>query len=325
MADETEQTQQQAEQPEAQDEQQAPRGPVERLDGEEGIKGVFSTQTVQRVGTGTTQRKTIQKTYWFVEELDEDIIEVQPLNTSYVPSGPKRKVPKEDFLAKFSPEPEFYLTTVYPRMQELDQAIVRGEMHRERGAHYSAEFEFKQATMVDEDNVRANFGLGLTYLDRGEQTKANDIFERLVKLEAAFQTEHKHLFNDFGINLRKNHMLDQALEYYLKAEALVQNDENLFHNVARVYYEMGELENCLEYLEKSLVVNPDMEESRLFYEFLEKEGHVKDRKPIPPSTKPRQAKGSPPPEQPGQGQPGEKPGEKPGQKPLTASDYKLDI
>ncbi|KAB1443309.1 tetratricopeptide repeat protein [Pseudodesulfovibrio senegalensis] len=239
--------------------------------GEDRIQGVFSTQSVVKVGTGTTQRKTIQKTFWFCNENDAGDVVVQPLNLNYVPSGPTRDVPRDDFLGKFNPEPEFYVSTVFPKMQELNETIVRGEKHRSRGAAYSAEFEFKQATNLDEENVRANFGLGLTYLDRGEQTKANDIFKRLVKLEAAFEEEHKHLFNDFGINLRKNSMFDQALEYYLRAEELVEDDENLYHNIARVYYEKGELDECIKYLKKSLELNPRMEESLQFLDFLNKE------------------------------------------------------
>ncbi len=256
--------------------------------GEEKIKGVFSTQSVVKVGTGTTQRRTIQKTFWFVEEKDRDSIDVQPLNKNYVPSGPKRTIPREDFLSKFNPEPEFYISTVYPKMMELNETIVRGEQHRDRGAHYSAEFEFKSATRVDEENVRANFGLGLTYLEHGETTKANDIFERLVNLDAAFETQHKHLFNDFGINLRKNKMLDQAVDYYEKAEQLVENDEHLFHNIARVYFDKGERDKCVEYLKKCLTINPNLEEGRLFWDYLEKEGWLKPDDNIPsPTTTPK--------------------------------------
>ncbi|BCS90195.1 tetratricopeptide repeat protein [Pseudodesulfovibrio sediminis] len=244
-------------------------------DGAEKIKGVFSTQTVAKVGTGTTQRKTIQKTYWDAEELDNGQISIQPLNKNYVPSGPKRNIERDDFLTKFNPEPEFYVSTVFPAIKEMDGAIVRGEKHRERGAAYSAEFEYQQAMDIDEENVRANFGLGLTYLDRGDQVKANDIFERLVDLEAAFDVEHKHLFNDFGINMRKNKMYDQALQYYLRAEGLVQNDEHLFHNIARCYYEKGNVEGCKEYLIKSLEVNPKLEASLQFWEFLKGQGLVK--------------------------------------------------
>ncbi|MFH1913395.1 MAG: hypothetical protein ABIK45_03865 [Pseudomonadota bacterium] len=269
-------------------------------DGAEKIKGVFSTQSVSRVGTGTTQRRTIQKTYWSSEELEDGSIVVQPLNRNYVPSGPRRTLTRDEFLTKFNPEPEFYLSNVYPAIKEMDEAVVRGEKHRERGAAYSAEFEFKRATAIDEENVRANFGLGLTYLDRGDQVKANDIFERIVGLEAAFESEHKHLFNDFGINMRKNKMYEQALQYYLRAEDLVEDDEHLFHNIARCFYEKGDVEGCRKYLRKSLEVNPDLKESRMFWAFLKSEGHVADGDE-PPGTGPGRA---------GEGQPavGRKPG-----------------
>jgi len=259
-------------------------------DGAEKIKGVFSTQSVSRVGTGTTQRRTIQKTYWSSEELEDGTIVVQPLNRNYVPSGPKRNLSRDEFLTKFNPEPEFYLSTVYPAIKEMDEAVVRGEKHRERGAAYSAEFEFKRATAIDEENVRANFGLGLTYLDRGDQVKANDIFERIVSLEAAFEAEHKHLFNDFGINMRKNKMYEQALQYYLRAENLVEDDEHLFHNIARCFYEKGDVEGCRKYLRKSLEVNPDLKESRMFWAFLKSEGHVPDGEE-PPGAGARRAGG----------------------------------
>jgi tetratricopeptide (TPR) repeat protein len=245
-------------------------------DGAEKIKGIFSTQSVAKIGTGTTQRRTIQKTYWSGEELDDGRVSVQPLNKNYVPSGPKRNIDRDDFLTKFNPEPEFYVSTVFPAIKEMDGAIVRGEKHRGRGAAYSAEFEYKQAMAIDEENVRANFGLGLTYLDRGDQIKANDIFERLVDLEAAFEEEHKHLFNDFGINMRKNKMYEQALQYYLRAEGLVANDEHLFHNIARCYYEKGDVKGCKKYLLKSLQVNPNLKESKQFWEFLKTQGHVSE-------------------------------------------------
>lgn len=243
-------------------------------DGAEKIKGVFSTQSVAKVGTGTTQRRTIQKTYWNGEELEDGQVAIQPLNRNYVPSGPQRTIPRDEFLTKFNPEPEFYVSTVFPAIKEMDGAIVRGEKHRERGAAYSAEFEYKQAMAIDEENVRANFGLGLTYLDRGDQVKANDIFERLVDLEAAFEEEHKHLFNDFGINMRKNKMYEQALQYYLRAETLVENDEHLFHNIARCFFEKGDVDGCKKYLLKSLQVNPKLTESMQFWDYLRTQGHV---------------------------------------------------
>jgi tetratricopeptide (TPR) repeat protein len=236
------------------------------------IKGVFSTQSVIKVGTGSTVRRTIQKTYWFVNETADGTVEIQPLNKNFIPSGPKRAVGKEDFLGKFSPEPEFYMSTVFPRMQELDTTVVRGEGHRDRGELYSAEFEFGNAVKIDEDNIRANFGLGLTYLERGEKTKAQDIFERLLKLEAAFAPEHKHLFNDFGISMRRNKMYDQALDYYSRAAELVQDDENLLYNIARACFEKSDVKKARESLAKALKLNPEHPEAKQFLEFIDKTG-----------------------------------------------------
>ncbi|WP_052812692.1 tetratricopeptide repeat protein [Desulfonatronum thioautotrophicum] len=240
----------------------------------ERIKGVFSTQILSKVGTGTTMRKTIQKSYWFANELDDQTIEIQPLNVNYVPSGPKNIIPKDEFLDKFSPEPEFYTVTVMPKMRELEKTVARGDRHRKRGETYSAELEYGNAIKVDEENVRANFGLGLTYLERGNTDKAQDIFERLVKIEAAYEPEHKHLFNEFGISLRKNKMIDQALAYYARALELSDNDENLYCNIARLYLEHKDIPNTLEMLRKALEINPDMPEANKFMAFLKNKGLV---------------------------------------------------
>lgn len=251
------------------------------------ISGVFSTQVVQKVGTGTTTRKTVKKTYWFVDQTEENIVEIQPLNVNYIPSGPKRRIPKDDFLDKFAPEPEFYVSTVYPKMQELNKTVVKGEAHREKGETFSAELEFGQALRVDENNVRANFGLGLTYLERGEDNKSSDIFKRLVKLEAAFQPEHKHLFNEFGINLRKNKMYDQAIEYYERAIKLQESDENLHYNIARVYFEKKKLDKVVEHLNLSIDMNPELDEARKFLQYLQDKNYVS---PKTVSAKSKQAK-----------------------------------
>lgn len=231
------------------------------------IKGIFSTQEIKKVGAGTTTRKTVQKAFWYVEE-KEGSIEVQPLNANYVPSGPKRKVTLEEVIEKFQPEPEFYVQTVFPKMKELNKTIARADRHRQRGEGFSAEFEYNNALQVDEENVRANFGLGLTYLDRGETDKADDIFDRLVKLDAAFDVEHKHLFNEFGINLRKNKMLQQAKDYYSKALELSGQDENLYYNVARVCLELEDYSGCVEHLIKCLGLNPTLDAGLKFLMWL---------------------------------------------------------
>jgi len=237
------------------------------------IKGVFSTQEIRKVGTGTTTRKTVQKTFWFVEQKDDEIV-CQPLNPNYVPSGPKRKISMEELIAKFSPEPEFYQMSVYPKMRDMELSIIKGDGHREKGETFAAEYEYGRALKVDEENVRANFGIGLTYMERGEREKAENIFERLVKLDGAFGKEHKHLFNEFGISLRKSKMLAQAVEYYQRALELSREDENLHTNLARALLETRDINGCLEHLFKALELAPGHEISLKFLQWMVKKNLV---------------------------------------------------
>lgn len=239
----------------------------------EPIKGIFSTQEVKQVDTGTGVRKSVQKTFWFVEEMDGKI-EVQPLNANYIPAGKKRFITIEDVIGRFQPEPEFYVSTVFPKMQELADTVDRADGHRDNGENFTAEFEYGNALQVDEENVRANFGLGLTYLDRGETSKANNIFERLVKLDAAFEKKHKHLFNEFGINLRKNKMTKQALEYYDRALELSGGDDHLFYNIARAHFEKKDYARCVDFLLKAINSNPDFEVVLKFFTWLLDKGLV---------------------------------------------------
>lgn len=232
------------------------------------IKGVFSTQKVSTVGTGATTRKTIVRTLYFCTELDDGSIELQPINKNCIPSGKKSSTTKEDLLRRFSPEPEFYVSTVQPRMQEMNLYIQKGDTHREKKEIYSAEFEYSGAIKLDEENVRANFGIGICYLERGELAKAEDILNRIVKLEAAFDPEHKHLFNEFGIYLRRAGMHDQAIRYYNRALELTKKDDHLFYNIARAHAEKGDVAGAKENLDMALRLNPRLEAAQKLHDQL---------------------------------------------------------
>ena len=241
---------------------------------EKRMRGVFSSQEVRVVGTGTTRRKSIHKVFWFVEQDEKGAIQVQPINTNYVPTGAKKTITMEELLEKYSPEPEFYVQSVFPKIRELNESVDRGDKCREKGENFSAEFAYDSALKLDEENVRANFGIGLTYHARGEVDKADNIFERLVHLDAAFEEEHKHLFNDFGMNLRKNKMYKQAEEYYARALELSKADENLHINLARTLLEGKDMEGCAKHLVEALRLAPGNETALKFLDWLEKKNLI---------------------------------------------------
>jgi len=246
----------------------------------EPIHGVFSTMETRKIGTGATLRKAKVKQYWLVHELDDDLAEVQPINENLIPTGKKRNISIDTLLDRFAPEPEFYINSEVPEPSDRggavldldDEPMAPPQPLRREPVVSGPEIEGFELSGPPEDvekSARASFGLGLTYLKRGNMTKAVDIFTALAEAEAPFVPEHKHMFNEFGISLRKERLIDTALKCYLRAQDLTEvDDENLAHNIARAYFEKKDIPNAVKYLERSLEINPELKESQLFLKYL---------------------------------------------------------
>jgi tetratricopeptide (TPR) repeat protein len=127
-----------------------------------------------------------------------------------------------------------------------------------------------EAAAEKERELRAVFGMALMELKRGNTDKALVMFEGLVD-EDGLVAVHKHVFTDFGISLRKSKLLDMALIHHLKAVELSRNDEHAHHNVARIYYELGDIHNAVRYLQRSLELNPSLAPSDRFLRFIRKQ------------------------------------------------------
>jgi len=233
------------------------------------IRGVFSTESLGTVGFGSTKRKVKQAMLFFAEEISGGRVNIRPLNAKFIPTGEATTISMEELLSSYSPEPNAYLTNVLPALRQLEQTTDQADRCRDSGQLFTAEFEYKNALRLDENHIRSTFGLGLTYLDRAENDRANLVFCKLAKLKSAMRPEHKHLYNEFGMKLRKNGMLLQALRHYARALRLARNDEHLLCNIARVLFERGKHKAALAFLRKSLHVRPDFPEALTFKRHIE--------------------------------------------------------
>lgn len=125
------------------------------------------------------------------------------------------------------------------------------------------------AAAEKERGMRADFAMALMYLKQGDTKKAQRVFEALLS-ESDLVPAHKHMFTDFGISLRKSKLLDMALNHHLKVVELSGSDENAHHNVARIYFEMGDINNAIKFLKRSLELNPALDASERFMRFIRK-------------------------------------------------------
>jgi len=233
------------------------------------ILGVYSLIKSAETGHGATTRSYQQTTLWFVRRLGDDTYSVQALNANSIPSGPITGISKGDFIRNYRPEPGFYEKRCLPFIDSLKKKLRRAEQYLDAADLDGAEKEFCKALLLDEKHPKANIELGKIYLQEGDGKKLSRALKRILGIDALFQEQERHLFNDFGICLRKSKHFSEAIAFYAKAIDHNAGDEHLYFNIARAKAESGDPDGAREDLEHALALRPDFSAARKFLEFLD--------------------------------------------------------
>jgi tetratricopeptide (TPR) repeat protein len=252
------------------------------------IRCVFSTAKRVKMGMSANTGKQDVRVLWFVEQVAPEKFEARRINAHNVPAGESEFIPMHKLVNEFTPQIAFYEEDVLPAMLALEDKLDQGDDLRQEGKLYSAEMEYGDALKMDERNVRALFGLGLIFAGRKEVDRTRGLLSELINVKAAFVGKNQHLFNEFGIALRKAGLFDEAVAYYSRALEYVDDDEHLYYNLARSHYENGSWEECIESLLLSNKLNPDLALSCNLFELIV--GLANDKKrlarygkpPVPP-------------------------------------------
>jgi len=234
------------------------------------ILGVYSLQLEADIGTGGTTATHDNVTYWYARQMSKTEFEVQPLNQHHVPSGVRSVLQEIDFLKQYTPEPGYYKVHTVPALKTLAKKIQMGEQAFANGNMDEAESQFIKALMIDDKNVDANYGLGEVYSEKKEFEKLRKVLDTLLGINEAFTFEYRQKFNEFGISLRKNGHYDESIRYYEKSLEIVETDENVYFNLARVYFEKGLNDQCIVSLRQALNINPEFIEAQKFLKYCEK-------------------------------------------------------
>lgn len=235
------------------------------------ILGVFSLFTNDDLGTGSTQTKHAQTTYWYARQLSGITVELQPLNIYHVPSGIRKMAGLDEFMRSYTPEPRYYETNTVPALRSLKAKIDQGEQAFSLGRLDDAEKAFLKALMIDELNVPANYGLGDVYTEQKDFQKLRKVLAVLMGLDDAFSIEYRCKLNTFGINLRKQGLLDESIAFFNKALEIQKDDENIYFNLARVHFDKGEMEKCIGVLNIATALNPAFAEAHKFIAYCQRQ------------------------------------------------------
>jgi tetratricopeptide (TPR) repeat protein len=220
------------------------------------LKGIFSQRA--------SPRKKAQD-YVFAKESPPGTVVLRRLDENYVPRGEQTRLDRESFLKQYMLEPDLWYKQVTGR-------LVRADAYRRNDRPEEASVEYRRALEVDEENIRGMYGLGLCYLALKDLKKAGYVFEKLVALDESFEAQHKHLFNEFGIGLRKEGLFDEARRHYSRALDLAPKDEHLNINLARTEFEGGDVEAAFRNLRRAAELSPEHPCMLAFLKYLQKQG-----------------------------------------------------
>ncbi len=226
---------------------------------------IFLKQEIIRLGFGSTSRDTTIENYFQVEEADEEnMVSIRMLNISDQPFGEATLITREELDQDYTPCPEYFKNKKDPKAQLAEKYVELGEEHYDHRQFFSAEREFNKALALNEKDLKANLGKGKSLYARGEKKEAKEIFDQLSQMDDLYENENKHIFNEFGIELRKRNLHDEAVSNYVKAIAIDPEDPVLYYNLGRAYYEKKDREESIEQMTKALTLKEDFKEAREF-------------------------------------------------------------
>ncbi|MBM4325406.1 MAG: tetratricopeptide repeat protein [Deltaproteobacteria bacterium] len=224
---------------------------------------IYLKQEEIKLGCGSTAKNAIVDNFYQVIEVDENQVEIHLLDFSGQPIGKGSFLPK-DRLKEYIPCPDYFKNKKKPEELLIERHVQLGDHHFEKKEFFSAEYEYEQAISMNQNHLKANLGKGKTLFARGDKEGAKKVFSKLSGLETLYDKENKHLFNEFGIELRKKKMFEEAISNYLKAISIDPKDEVLYYNLGRVFYEEGRREEAIDHLKYALAINPDFQEAQEF-------------------------------------------------------------
>ncbi|WP_353116007.1 tetratricopeptide repeat protein [Nitratidesulfovibrio sp.] len=270
------------------------------------FKGVYSSvepRQAGRPGGGVPGRNVARKRYWFVWEHDAGGYVVQPLSASMEPTGERRAVSSAELVRGYAFEPDILAVPIrtapmgpaYGEREDAGRSAASGKaapggadsaspasqpspvrhggqasgMAAGRDAvRRSGDIAGHEVGAQTERSLRADFATALAQLRRGDRDRAVRALERLAEVPGEFVPAHRHMFTDFGINLRKSKLPRIAIRHHLRALDLSPDDSHVHFNIARAYYDMGDMDRAERHLRASLDLTPDLEPSRRFLDFV---------------------------------------------------------
>ncbi len=216
-----------------------------------------------------SSRSKAAKSLFFVWKTTDKRIFIQAINAAYdVIEESPRQITKVEFQNNYRLEPRILAAPILPfapsdSEEELASIIENIELEPKKIVpprqltQEELEKEAKQAAIRLEKNIRKEFALHLARIRTGNTKDAVKKIASILEIRQGIIPAHKHMFTDFGIDLRKVTQYKLALKAYERALELGINDANIYFNLARLHLDMKDYSLSWKAISHSLHIDPE--------------------------------------------------------------------
>lgn len=218
--------------------------------------GVYS----ERPGAGTrASGRKVRPARFFVWELSPADYAIQELDGALEPSSRVRLVSAGRLQSGFQLEPSILVAPItLPDIANAEREPDTAETAAPRKAaelndDTLRELDHARRTKQVENDLRGSFRKALRGLGRPrEREAALAALEQIAEARDGIVPEHKHMFRDFGVTLRKKDLPDIALRCGLRVLELSPEDDHGHFNLARILCALGAWDQAAAHVEKAM-------------------------------------------------------------------------
>lgn len=191
---------------------------------------------------------------FFVWRLGEGYYAIQELDQAFTPKGAVLGIEAARFEAAFRLEPSLLAAPMTaPDFRHLSVPKAATELTDSALADLE---KARQAKQVETD-LRSSFSKAMRSLARPrERGAAIAAIERIAYARKGIVPEHKHMFRDFGVALRKKSLNDLAIACAARAVELAPDDDHAHFNLARLLGIKGRFVEADEELGIAMKLDP---------------------------------------------------------------------
>jgi tetratricopeptide (TPR) repeat protein len=168
-------------------------------------------------------------------------------------------------------------TDLETNMEFLKSMIVAQEQdivdryHKDEETAEAQRLEIQKVSEQKKEDAKQKVEDAIKLIDEGKIPQALEI----TKDDEEMRDNVVLHYNSLGMQNREIKNFDEAVKNYTKAISVSPQDENLYYNMARAYFEAGKQQIAEGFLGKALKINPEFKEGKTFFDYLAKLNQAK--------------------------------------------------